>query len=377
MLRALSAAACAAAMLSSADAFLPSAPLSHVTKIRSASSRISTSMSAEPVIKLGTRGSPLALAQAYETRRRLAELFPEELGEKGEKVSINIINTSGDMELSKALSEIGGKGLFTKELDVALLKKEVDFCVHSMKDVPTYLPDGTHLEAMLPREDTRDAFISPKYQTFEEMPEGTVIGSASLRRQAQIFAKNPKIKCVNFRGNVQTRLRKLDDEVVDATLLALAGLKRMNMADCVTKVLDWDEMLPAVAQGAIGIQVRSDDDKTLKYISALNHKETKTCVDCERSFLATLDGSCKTPIAGQARIVDGKIHFKGLVASPDGSKIFRAERVGDVSDYMKIGKEAGEEIRKEAGEQFFADLLEYVQDIQAANTKPTKAAANK
>ncbi len=210
---------------------------------------------AEPVLRLGTRGSPLALAQAYETRRRLAEQFPDEVGKDGEGVQICIINTSGDMRLDKALSEIGGKGLFTKELDVALLSKEVDFCVHSMKDVPTFLPPSTHLETMLPREDTRDAFISPKYASIEALPAGSVIGSASLRRQAQILAKNPGIQCVNFRGNIQTRLRKLDDDVVDATLLALAGLKRMSMTDCITKILDWDEMLPAVAQGAIGIQV--------------------------------------------------------------------------------------------------------------------------
>lgn len=235
-----------------AAAFAPSAGL----PVRSrAVSGMRLTMDMEPVIRLGTRGSPLALAQAYETRKRLAAAFPDELGKEGEGVQINIINTSGDMTLDKALSEIGGKGLFTKELDVALLGNEVDFCVHSMKDVPTFLPDNTHLETMLPREDTRDAFISPKYKTVEELPEGTIIGSASLRRQAQLLAKNPGIKCVNFRGNVQTRLRKLDDDVVDATLLALAGLKRMDMTDCVTKILDWDEMLPAVAQGAIGIQV--------------------------------------------------------------------------------------------------------------------------
>jgi hydroxymethylbilane synthase len=219
--------------------------------------KVSVSMMAEPVLRLGTRGSPLALAQAYETRRRLAEQFPDEVGKDGEGVQICIINTSGDMRLDKALSEIGGKGLFTKELDVALLSKEVDFCVHSMKDVPTFLPPSTHLETMLPREDTRDAFISPKYASIEALPAGSVIGSASLRRQAQILAKNPGIQCVNFRGNIQTRLRKLDDDVVDATLLALAGLKRMSMTDCITKILDWDEMLPAVAQGAIGIQVSS------------------------------------------------------------------------------------------------------------------------
>jgi hydroxymethylbilane synthase len=223
-----------AVALTPAAAFAPGAALPLSGRI--ASSRAAISMDMEPVIRLGTRGSPLALAQAYETRKRLAAAFPDELGKEGEGVQINIINTSGDMKLDKALSEIGGKGLFTKELDVALLGNEVDFCVHSMKDVPTFLPDNTHLETMLPREDTRDAFISPKYKTIEELPEGSVIGSASLRRQAQIFAKNPGVKCVNFRGNVQTRLRKLDDEVVDATMLAIAGLNRMGMQDCATTV---------------------------------------------------------------------------------------------------------------------------------------------
>jgi len=251
------AAAIAACAIAPADAFAPGAAL-HSAGARAGARSANTiqMMAAEAKIRLGTRGSPLALAQAYETRRRLAAAFPEELGKEGEHVQINIINTSGDMKLDKALSEIGGKGLFTKELDVALLNNEVDFCVHSMKDVPTWLPDGTHLETMLPREDTRDAFISPKYKDIESMPAGTVIGSASLRRQAQILAVNPGVSCVNFRGNVQTRLRKLDDEVVDATMLALAGLKRMGMEDCITKTLSFNEMLPAVAQGAIGIQVR-------------------------------------------------------------------------------------------------------------------------
>ena len=321
MLRVTAVAVCVAA----ADAFAPAGGFS-VPSVRQGRASSLSMMAAKETIRLGTRGSPLALAQAYETRKRLAAAFPEDFGEDGEGVQINIINTSGDMELSKALSEIGGKGLFTKELDVALLKDEVDFCVHSMKDVPTFLPDNTHLETMLPREDTRDAWISPKYDSYEDMPAGSLIGSASLRRQAQILAKNPGVKCVNFRGNVQTRLRKLDDEIVDGTLLALAGLKRMDMQDCITKTLDWDYMLPAVAQGAIGIQVRSDDERTIKYISALNDKDTKTCVDCERSFLATLDGSCKTPIAGQAKLIDGKLHFRGLVSSPDGQKMFRAER---------------------------------------------------
>jgi len=302
-------------------------------------------------LRIGTRGSPLALAQAYMTRQLLMDNF-EELSSEG-AIQLCIMKTQGDMILDKALSEIGGKGLFTKELDVALLGDEVDICVHSMKDVPTWLPDGTVLPCMLEREDTRDVFISPSATSLSGLKDGSVIGSASLRRQAQILAKNPTLKCVNFRGNVQTRLRKLDEGVVDATLLAYAGLKRMDMADEATAVLEWEEMLPAVAQGAIGIQCRDDDERALRYIDALNHEETFTCVSCERAFLAALDGNCKTPIAGQAQIIDGELRFQGLVASVDGSKIYRSSKVGAPADAEKIGREAGEEIKAEAGIEFF------------------------
>lgn len=309
-------------------------------------------------LRIGTRGSPLALAQAYETRKRLQEKFPE-LREDG-AIEICVMKTQGDMILDKSLMELGGKGLFTKELDTALLGNEVDICVHSMKDVPTWLPDGTVLPCNLPREDTNDAFIykDGSVKTIEELPDNSVIGTASLRRQAQLMAKNPTLKCVNFRGNVQTRLRKLDDGVVDATLLAIAGLKRMNMDGCATSVLDWDEMLPAVAQGAIGIQCRDDDERSLKYIGALNHPETKACVDCERAFLEALDGNCKTPIAGQARIVDGRIQFRGLIAMPDGSLKYETTSEGAVEDAKKIGFEAGQKLKAEAGEKFFEMMVE-------------------
>ena len=302
-------------------------------------------------LRIGTRGSPLALAQAYMTRQLLMDNF-EELSSEG-AIQLCIMKTQGDMVLDKALKDVGGKGLFTKELDVALLGDEVDICVHSMKDVPTWLPDGTVLPCMLEREDTRDVFISPSATSLSGLKDGSVIGSASLRRQAQILAKNPTLKCVNFRGNVQTRLRKLDEGVVDATLLAYAGLKRMDMADEATAVLEWEEMLPAVAQGAIGIQCRDDDERALRYIDALNHEETFTCVSCERAFLAALDGNCKTPIAGQAQIIDGELRFQGLVASVDGSKIYRSSKVGAPADAEKIGREAGEEIKAEAGIEFF------------------------
>jgi len=309
-------------------------------------------------LRIGTRGSPLALAQAYETRRRLQENF-EELREDG-MIEICVLKTQGDMVLDKSLMELGGKGLFTKELDTALLGNEVDICVHSMKDVPTWLPEGTVLPCNLPREDTNDAFIykDGSVKRVEDLPDHSVIGTASLRRQAQLMAKNPTLKCVNFRGNVQTRLRKLDDGVVDATLLAIAGLKRMNMDGCATSILEWDEMLPAVAQGAIGIQCRSDDERALKYIGKLNHPDTHVCVNCERAFLEALDGNCKTPIAGQARIVDGKIKFRGLIAMPDGSVKYETEREGAIEDAHDIGMQAGLELKARAGEKFFEMMVE-------------------
>jgi hydroxymethylbilane synthase len=309
-------------------------------------------------LRIGTRGSPLALAQAYETRKRLQEQF-EELREDG-MIEICVLKTQGDMVLDKSLMELGGKGLFTKELDTALLGNEVDICVHSMKDVPTWLPEGTVLPCNLPREETNDAFIykDGSVKRVEDLPDYSVIGTASLRRQAQLMAKNPTLRCVNFRGNVQTRLRKLDDGVVDATLLAIAGLKRMGMEGCATSVLDWDEMLPAVAQGAIGIQCRSDDERALKYINALNHMETHICVNCERAFLEALDGNCKTPIAGQARIVDGQIHFRGLIAMPDGSSKYEIESKGALEDAHAIGLKAGLELKERAGEKFFQMMVE-------------------
>lgn len=308
--------------------------------------------------RIGTRGSPLALAQAYETRKLLRAEFPE-LREDG-AIELCVMKTQGDMILDKSLMELGGKGLFTKELDVALLGDEVDICVHSMKDVPTWLPEGTILPCNLEREDTNDAFISQdgKYKSIEELPDGSVIGTASLRRQSQLMAKNPTLKCVNFRGNVQTRLRKLDEGVVDATLLAIAGLKRMDMQQFATSVLEWDEMLPAVAQGAIGIQCRSDDKRSLDYITALNHDDTKACVDCERAFLEALDGNCKTPIAGQAKIVDGKIVFRGLVAMPDGSVKFETDSDGAIEDAASIGRAAGEKLKADAGDKFFEMMVE-------------------
>mmetsp|Transcript_5419 Transcript_5419/g.8879 ORF Transcript_5419/g.8879 Transcript_5419/m.8879 type:complete len:364 (-) Transcript_5419:113-1204(-) len=345
--------AIAALLVGSSAAFAPVTP-----SFRAQNTALSMADGDIQPVRIGTRGSPLALAQAYETRERLIENFPEL--EADGAIEICVLKTQGDMILDKSLMELGGKGLFTKELDTALLGDEVDICVHSMKDVPTWLPEGTVLPCTLPREQTNDAFIykDGTVKCIEDLPDHSVIGTASLRRQAQLMAKNPTLKCVNFRGNVQTRLRKLDDGVVDATLLAIAGLKRMDMDGCATAVLEWDEMLPAVAQGAIGIQCREGDERSLKYIEALNHPETKVCIDAERAFLEALDGNCKTPIAGQARIIDGKIKFRGLIAMPDGSSKYDTESEGAIEDAVEIGRKAGEDLKAQAGDKFFEMMVE-------------------
>lgn len=346
------------------------------TKMRHVAGKMELSMASEPIIRIGTRGSPLALAQAYLTKKLLGEAFPELSDDNA--VEIRKIMTKGDSILNQALSEIGGKGLFTKELDVALIENEVDICVHSMKDVPTWLIDGTCLPCNLEREETNDVFVCKDYKNLSELPDHSVIGSASLRRQAQLMAMNPTFKVVNFRGNVQTRLKKIENKVVDATLLALAGLKRLGMDDVLadSQIIGWDEMLPAVAQGAIGIQCRSDDEKSLKYLAGLNHAPTKTAVDCERAFLAALDGNCRTPIAGQARIEGDKILFRGIISKPDGSDMIRVEKEGPVSDPVALGTAAGEEIKRVAGDKF-DEYREAVAEVEAAQAAEKAANAPK
>lgn len=296
----------------------------------------------------------MALAQAYETRDKLKGAHPE-LAQEG-AIEIIIIKTTGDRILSQPLADIGGKGLFTKEIDEALLEGSIDIAVHSMKDVPTYLPEGTILSCNLPREDVRDAFICPTAASLAELPSGSVVGSASLRRQSQLLYRYPSLKVVNFRGNVQTRIRKLSEGSVQATLLALAGLKRLNMTEHITAILSTDEMLPAIAQGAIGIACRTGDEKIERYLASLNHEQTRLAVACERSFLETLDGSCRTPIAGYAyREKDGQCIFQGLIASPDGTRVFETYRKGPYNhdDMVAMGKDAGQELLQKAGPNFF------------------------
>jgi hydroxymethylbilane synthase len=313
-------------------------------------------MAKTPLIRLGTRGSALALAQAQEVRARLAQAHSELAPE--DAVEIVVIKTTGDKVQDRTLAEIGGKGLFTKEIEDALLEGRVDAAVHSMKDVPTWLPEGLGLTAILPREDPRDALFSAKGDSLAALPAGAVVGTASLRRQAQVLLVRPDLKVAPFRGNVQTRLRKLAEGQVDATLLAVAGLKRLDMAAEITAPLSVEEMLPAVAQGAIGLEIRSGDTRSEAYLAALNHAESACRVDAERACLEVLDGSCRTPIAAFAEVSNGggRLRLRALVCMPDGSRAQRAEREGPASEATVLGREVGEELRSAAGPAFFAAL---------------------
>jgi len=302
-----------------------------------------------PFLRIGTRGSPLALWQAREVRARLAAAH----GVEPDAIAVEVIRTTGDVIQDRPLAEVGGKGLFTKEIEQALIDNFVDLAVHSSKDMPTVLPDGLMLAGCLPREDVRDAFISRKAARLADLPAGAVVGTASLRRQAMVKRQRPDISVVTFRGNVDTRLRKLDDGVVDATLLALAGLKRLGREAAATAVLDNDAFLPAVGQGAIGIEVRAADARTRELVARINHPETLTALGAERAFLAVLDGSCRTPIAGHARVVAGALSFRGMILRPDGSEAHETSRAGAAADAAKLGAEAGRELKSRAAPDFF------------------------
>lgn len=267
--------------------------------------------------------------------------------------AIEIIRTTGDRIQDRPLAEAGGKGLFTKEIEEALLAGDIDLAVHSMKDVPTYFPDGLGLAAILPREDVRDAFISLSHRSLGAMPQGALLGTSSLRRGAQIRRLRPDVQIVQFRGNVETRLRKLADGVADATLLAVAGLNRLGMADRITAAVDPDDMLPAIAQGAVGIEIRRDDTHMAELVGRIDCRETAIRVTAERAFLARLEGSCRTPIAGLAEIAGGRLTFRGEVLTPGGSASWQVSRAGAESDAVALGRDAADEILATAG----ADVL--------------------
>ena len=293
---------------------------------------------------IGTRGSPLALAQARLVELALAEAFPELAGPGA--VETRVIRTTGDAVQDRPLAEIGGKGLFTKEIEEALLDGRIDIAVHSCKDMPTQLPDGLAIAACLPRADPRDALISEVASSIETLPTGAVIGSASLRRVAQALAVRPDLRAVPLRGSVGTRLRKLGEGQVQATFLAMAGLDRLGIAEAPIHPLAAETMLPAVAQGAIAIEARRGDEAVLARLAGIDHGPTSRCAAAERALLAELDGSCRTPIA--ALCIEGTegLWLRGLVASPDGRLVARTERRGAVAAREAIGRDAGRELRR-------------------------------
>ena len=301
-------------------------------------------------LRIGTRGSPLALAQAYETRERLSIAF----GLSRDSFEIVVIKTTGDKVLNRPLKEIGGKGLFTKEIEEALLQESIDIAVHSMKDMPVQQPDGLILDTFLPREDVRDAFVSRIHKSLADIPQGATVGTSSLRRKAQLMSKRPDLKIVEFRGNVQTRLKKLDDGVAECTFLAVAGLNRLKMEDIITAPISTDEMLPAVAQGAIGIERREKDIKIATMLEAIHNSTTGLLLSAERAFLEALDGSCETPIAGLAEFKNENLRFRGEILKTDGSEVYSDEQVVSKEDATLVGIEMAHKLLSQAGNDFFS-----------------------
>jgi hydroxymethylbilane synthase len=307
------------------------------------------SASSAHLLRIGTRGSPLAMAQAHTVRDRLAAAH----GCSADDIAIDVIKVTGDRILDRPLSEAGGKGLFTKEIEEALLANAIDIAVHSSKDMPTQLPDGLEMSAYLEREDVRDVFISPKAPTLADLPRGALVGSASLRRQALVKRLRPDLRVEVFRGNVQTRLRKLGEGEADATLLALAGLKRLGLEHEATAILPLADFPPAIGQGAIGIEARIGDTRILDLLKPIADRDTRIALDTERAFLAALDGSCRTPIAGLATVDGNALSFSGMILRPDGSEVFETARQGAVADAERLGADAGQELKKLGGPDFF------------------------
>jgi hydroxymethylbilane synthase len=305
---------------------------------------------ASPLLRLGTRGSRLALTQTGLVRDALARAVPA-LSAEG-AIEIVAIKTTGDVIQDRPLSEAGGKGLFVKEIEEALLAKRIDAAVHSMKDMPTAQPPGLAISAFLPREDTRDVLIAGDITRIEDLPKGAIVGTSALRRRALLLHKRPDLEIVTLRGNVETRLAKREAGVVAATLLALAGLKRLGMAHVGTPIPN-EDMLPAVGQGAVCIEAREDDVQTRGWLAAIDHAATATCVRAEHAMLAVLDGSCRTPIAGHAVLTGDDLHLRGLIARPDGSEVIATERRGKAADAAAMGADAGQELKRRGGPNFF------------------------
>jgi hydroxymethylbilane synthase len=301
-------------------------------------------------IRIGTRGSPLARAQTDLVRTRIAGALSPLVD--AAILDVVVIRTTGDKVLDRPLADIGGKGLFSKEIDEAMLAGAIDLAVHSVKDLPTWLPAGLMLGAVLPRADPRDVLIAPVAH-ISDLPHGAVVGTSSPRRQAQVLARRPDLQVASLRGNIHTRLRKLSAGEVAATLLARAGLLRLGL-DETGAVLDPDEMLPAAGQGAVGVTCREDDSEMRRLLAVVGDAAAMAEIGAERAMLAALDGSCRTPIGGLARTDSRELHLRGLVARPDGSHMFTAERYGSWNDCGAMGTDLGRELRRRAGSDFFA-----------------------
>ena len=304
-----------------------------------------------PLLRLGTRGSPLALTQTGLVRDALAKAVPA-LAAPG-AIEIVAIKTTGDVIQDRPLSEAGGKGLFVKEIEEALLQGRIDAAVHSMKDMPIAQPPGLAIAAFLPREDARDVLIADLTR-IDDLPQGAIVGTSALRRKALLLHRRPDLQIVTLRGNVDTRLAKRAAGTVQATILALAGLKRLGKTGVGTPIPE-AEMLPAVGQGAVCIEARENDAQTRGWLAAIDHEPTAVCVCAEHAMLVVLDGSCRTPIAGHAILTGGELHLRGLIARPDGSEVIATERRGSIADAAALGRDAGEELKRRGGPGFLAD----------------------
>jgi len=291
-------------------------------------------------LRLGTRKSPLALWQAEHVRARLQRLHP------GLQVELVTMTTEGDRVLDTSLAKVGGKGLFVKELEQGLLENRIDLAVHSMKDVTVSFPAGLHIAAICEREDPRDAFVSNRYDRLAALPDGARVGTSSLRRQCQLRAAFPRLSIETLRGNVNTRLSRLDEGRFDAVILAVAGLKRLGLENRIRAALEPHESLPAVGQGAVGIECRANDARTNELLAPLDHAATRTCVEAERAMNAALEGGCQVPIGGYAVLEDGELHLHGLVGDPDGSRVIRADIRGPAKDAVALGRRLAEKLLK-------------------------------
>ncbi|RMA97009.1 hydroxymethylbilane synthase [Hydrogenothermus marinus] len=301
-------------------------------------------------IRIGTRGSKLALWQANFVASKLKKHFPEI------EIEIIKIKTKGDKILDVPLAKIGGKGLFVKEIEDALLKNEIDIAVHSLKDVPTYFPDGLGLTAIMEREDPRDAFLSVKYNSLNELPKGASVGTSSLRRKVQLKLKRSDLNIKDLRGNVDTRIRKLEEGQYDAIILAYAGLKRLGLENKVKQILDIDIMLPAVAQGFLAIETRLEDKKTNNIISTLNHKESEIRAKAERAFLKTLEGGCQVPLAGYSEIKDGKLYLTGFISDLEAKRVFKDKISGNLEEAEDLGINLAKNLLEKGAKEVLEEL---------------------